>query len=206
MDNGPTGTINNSGSIINYPSGNINNSGALNNIATINNSGTINNNLSGTINNAGMINNYKGTINNLAILSNTGTINNRCATYSGNPPSGNQLNVISCVTTISGTVFTDDNGNGVQNDGELGISNRTIILVDSNGNRLPDKTTDANGSYSFIGISVGQFLVQTSPVPTNHFPSTGFNSYARPMTVSGLSTIVNFPRCKWNIQCNGHIT
>ena len=94
---------------------------------------------------------------------------------------------------VFGTIFIDINGDGIQSLGESGIAARTVILVDGNGTRLADKTTNVNGTYNFTGVAPGTLLVQTAPVPQNHLPSTGFFSYARPTTVAGFTTTVNFP-------------
>jgi hypothetical protein len=96
-------------------------------------------------------------------------------------------------SVVSGIVFADNNGNGIQDLGDLGIANRTVILVDGNGTRLVDQTTNVNGTYSFSGVAPGALLVQTAPVPVNHLPSTGFNSYARPTIAGGTTNTVNFP-------------
>jgi len=204
------GSIQNSGTI-NNNAGTITNSGIID-LSNINSyglstfGGTIINNSGGIIDNYGGIDNFWGiiyninTINNFGniynedTINNLGTINNQCPAYiAQNTPLGNPVNYFPCITTISGRVFSDDNGDGLQNDAELGIPNRTVILVDGNGNRLPDKITDANGVYSFPGIGPGQYLVQTTPVPTNHLPTTGFQSYLRPIISAGSNTTINFP-------------
>ena len=95
--------------------------------------------------------------------------------------------------TVSGIVFADADGNGLQGIGDSGIAGRTVILVDGNGTRLVDKTTNATGGYTFTGVAPGTLLVQTAPVPQNHLPSTGFFSYARPTIPGGIPSTVNFP-------------
>ncbi len=72
--------------------------------------------------------------------------------------------------TISGTVWTDNDGNGLLTDGTLGtpnevpngIINVTIELTDSNGNIVGTTTTDANGDYSFIGLPDGSYTVKVT--------------------------------------------
>ena len=56
--------------------------------------------------------------------------------------------------SISGVAFYDANINGVQDANETGIANVTIVL--SNG---ATTTTDANGNYSFGGLTVGVYTV-----------------------------------------------
>jgi len=86
---------------------------------------------------------------------------------SENPPVAvsNQLVVISSMTvdSIDGTVFTDTNGNGTMDSGETGIAGRTVFL-NNDGTGAPDAsnpstTTDANGNYSFSGLTAGTYTV-----------------------------------------------
>ena len=65
--------------------------------------------------------------------------------------------------TLSGTVFDDLNGDGVQNDGENGIPGVSIILTDSAGNTEEVFTSD-DGSYVFAEIPAGDYTVrETDP-------------------------------------------
>ncbi|HKI01254.1 MAG TPA: SdrD B-like domain-containing protein [Thermoanaerobaculia bacterium] len=50
---------------------------------------------------------------------------------------------------IGDTVFIDDNGNGTQDPGELGIAGVILELLDEAGAVLETTTTDADGHYSF---------------------------------------------------------
>ena len=70
--------------------------------------------------------------------------------------------------SIGGTVYNDSNGNHLRDAGENGIAGAQIYL-DLNGIDTlvagdPEATTDANGGYSFNGLSGGNYLVR--PVPT----------------------------------------
>jgi hypothetical protein len=95
--------------------------------------------------------------------------------------------------TVFGTVFTDTDGDGTQGIDELGIADRTMILVDGNGNRLSDQTTDIDGTFLFTSVAPGTILVQAAPVPQNYLPSTGFNSYSSLAAIINSTTIVDFP-------------
>ncbi len=70
--------------------------------------------------------------------------------------------------TISGVVFQDDNDDGVQDAGEVGIGGVEVILTgtDVYGTAV-DVTvfTDANGVYTFDGLVAGDYrLAQTQPL------------------------------------------
>jgi hypothetical protein len=75
----------------------------------------------------------------------------------------------SVYSTISGTVWNDLNGNGTNDPGELGIANVEIDLVqDANANGIAEAgesivasvTTDANGNYSFAGVTPGHYVIR----------------------------------------------
>src|SRR5207237_1422320 len=63
--------------------------------------------------------------------------------------------------TISGLLFQDSNGDGVQQAGEPGLSSWTVYL-DANGNGTLDTgettaTTDSNGNYAFANLGPGTY-------------------------------------------------
>ena len=65
--------------------------------------------------------------------------------------------------TISGTVFTDTNGDGAREAGEAGVGGATVF-IDARGTGTldaadPQATTDASGAYSFSGIGPGSYSV-----------------------------------------------
>jgi uncharacterized repeat protein (TIGR01451 family) len=68
---------------------------------------------------------------------------------------------------VSGTVFQDNNNDGIQDAGEAGIAGVTVTLTgtDVYGNAVSLTTvTDANGSYLFDGLVAGTYsIVQTQP-------------------------------------------
>ena len=83
------------------------------------------------------------------------------ATFSANAGTG----------AISGTVYNDVNGNGVQDVGEPAIAGGTVTLNDvdsyANGNTntvgAPCRP-DANGAFSFTALATGQYFVVLTPV------------------------------------------
>ena len=69
--------------------------------------------------------------------------------------------------TIGDTVFSDDNGDGLQDAGEPGVPGVVVNLLDADGNPVNDAdgnpvttTTDENGNYSFGELPEGQYSVQ----------------------------------------------
>ncbi|MGB0384481.1 MAG: SdrD B-like domain-containing protein, partial [Ardenticatenaceae bacterium] len=60
--------------------------------------------------------------------------------------------------TIGDTVWNDQDGDGVQDSGEPGVSGVTVTLYDSAGNPINTTTTDENGNYLFTSDSDGNPL------------------------------------------------
>ena len=73
--------------------------------------------------------------------------------------------------TISGTVFSDENWNGIMDAGENGIAeyDKMILIQDVNGKQtLTDVITDDNGNYAFEIAPTFPALVQTHYFPQGH--------------------------------------
>jgi protocatechuate 3,4-dioxygenase beta subunit len=62
--------------------------------------------------------------------------------------------------TISGQVFNDLNGDGIQETGEGGLSGVTVLLENGSGSILSHTMTDSNGDYNFPGQGPGTYQVQ----------------------------------------------
>ncbi|MGA9347420.1 MAG: SdrD B-like domain-containing protein [Anaerolineae bacterium] len=58
---------------------------------------------------------------------------------------------------ISGTVYSDQNGNGIRDEGELGIPGTAVWLRDSHGYLLESTTTAGDGSYMFTELPSGDY-------------------------------------------------
>lgn len=108
-------------------------------------------------------------------------------------------NVTTPITTgkIAGTVFEDDNENGVKEPGEHGLEGWTLF-VDSNSDGVltagePTSITDADGDYLFADISAGSATIYEIPqggiLPTvgGLFPREGALEY-RQLTVTAGGT------------------
>ena len=66
--------------------------------------------------------------------------------------------------SIKGTVYQDNNNNGVQDSGEAGIANVLIQLFDADGNVVQEVLTDANGDYCFEDLVAGEYKIrETQP-------------------------------------------
>jgi len=66
--------------------------------------------------------------------------------------------------SIGDTVFNDTNGNGIQDQGELGIGGVTINLIDSSGALFATAITDQNGFYDFANIPSGSYVVDVTDI------------------------------------------
>lgn len=65
------------------------------------------------------------------------------------------------ISSLSGTVFADDDGDGVQGPGEDGIAGVTITLLDASGApTTTTTTTNANGGWRFTGLLPGTYGVR----------------------------------------------
>jgi len=114
---------------------------------------------------------------------------------------------------ISGTVFQDDNGDGIQNPGEVGLAGVEITLTgtDVYGNPVEVTVlTDASGNYTFDGLVAGEYsvsqaqpegfedgIVSGSPgstVGTNLVSniSLGFGEAAEPSTFAEVPIVDEF--------------
>jgi len=69
-------------------------------------------------------------------------------------------------SVISGTLFRDWNGNGIQDPGDEPLAGYTVTLTGANSRTV---TTDANGFYQFTNLtSAGNSTVTVTSPPANH--------------------------------------
>ncbi|ARJ51818.1 SdrD B-like domain-containing protein [Staphylococcus lutrae] len=61
--------------------------------------------------------------------------------------------------TIGDFVWIDGDHNGVQNDGEVGLTDVHISLVDEKGTVIATTTSDSNGHYAFHHVAPGKYQV-----------------------------------------------
>ena len=62
--------------------------------------------------------------------------------------------------SVGDFVWSDINGNGIQDAGELGIADVFIMLTDCAGNWKGQTTSDANGAYSFDDLTPGSYKIK----------------------------------------------
>lgn len=71
--------------------------------------------------------------------------------------------------SIGDRVWNDFNGNGVQEAGEPGVANVSVILRDCAGNTVRTTTTNASGIYSFANLPAGCYVVRFADIDANAF-------------------------------------
>jgi hypothetical protein len=87
------------------------------------------------------------------------------------------------LASISGTVFDDANGNGIQNSGESGIASVVMYIDLDNAGVFqsgdPETTTNSIGVYNFTGLAAGTYIVRQI-VPSGDkqtFPTKGYGDH-----------------------------
>ena len=119
------------------------------------------------------------------VSANIGTVSGNQVT---NIPSGQTVTLTATLNTCEGTTtanqncqsqaaslgdqtFVDTNGDGIQNNGEVAFANVVVTLI-SNGNVVATATTDANGLYSFTGLTPGTPYSVSFTTPTGYTATT----------------------------------
>jgi uncharacterized repeat protein (TIGR01451 family) len=93
-------------------------------------------------------------------------------------------------TVLSGTVWVDTDRDGVLDAGESGrVGGVTITLLDTSGNFIATTTTAADGTYSFVGLPAGDYVVREQQPPA--YGSSTPNELPVTLPVGGLNN-VNF--------------
>jgi hypothetical protein len=89
---------------------------------------------------------------------------------------------------ISGTVFQDDNGDGSQDDGEIGIGDVQVYADLGNVgyfvNADPTATTNGNGVYTFQGLASGNYIVRQM-LPSGYKQTYPANGLGLHVTLDG---------------------
>ena len=94
--------------------------------------------------------------------------------------------------SISGTIFTDVNGNGVKDAGDTGIAGRTLYIDLNNNSKLdPGEqstlTTGTSGAYQFTNLAAGTYKVR-QVLPTGWTQTTPSNGFGWSVTLIANQT------------------
>ncbi|HEY0685361.1 MAG TPA: SdrD B-like domain-containing protein [Steroidobacter sp.] len=92
-------------------------------------------------------------------------------------------------STISGVVFKDVNANGTREGGETPLANVVIVARDISNTIVATTTTDASGTYTFVGLPAGNYTIEETQ-PAGYGSSTP-NSVSVTVT-AGSSASANF--------------
>ncbi len=90
--------------------------------------------------------------------------------------------------SVTGRVFNDINGNGVQDEGEPALPGVTINLLDNANAVIATTTTDGNGNYVFVNLLPGQYTVSQTVPPG--FVGTTNTVVSVTVTPQGAATAV----------------
>lgn len=106
-------------------------------------------------------------------------------------PAGGDLDVDAGLTapvgSISGFVFNDLDTDGIQDAGEVGIGNVTVLLYADGGNvPLQTVVTDDNGNYTFSNVEAGSYFLDFDAT-TNNDMLTGLSG--SPMDAGNDDTV-----------------
>jgi hypothetical protein len=74
-----------------------------------------------------------------------------------------QVTIQGLPATVGNRVWEDLDGDGVQDTGELGVTNVTVRLLDASSNVVHTTITDVNGGYLFTNLLPATYLVQVVP-------------------------------------------
>lgn len=91
--------------------------------------------------------------------------------------------------SIGDRVWNDFNRNGIQEGGEPGVANISVILRDCAGNPLRTTTTDANGLYLFTGLNAGCYVVRFANIDANLFAFSPGNQGANDNLDSDITSL-----------------
>ena len=101
---------------------------------------------------------------------------------------------IGSTASLGDRIWSDTDGDGVQDAGEPGIGGVRVFL-DTNGNGVldagePSQTTDASGNYTFTGLTPGTYrvVVDATTLPANATPTGDLDGVATPSVAVAILT------------------
>jgi hypothetical protein len=87
-------------------------------------------------------------------------------------------------------VWEDENKNGIQDAGEPPVAGAVVVLKDALGNAVASDTTDAFGSYLFVGLNAGTYAL-TFVLPDSSWtftvPDAGANDQSDSDVLAGMN-------------------
>lgn len=103
------------------------------------------------------------------------------------PPSGG-------TASVGNFVWNDNNANGLQDDGELGVGGALVKLLRVSDNQVQSSaSTDLTGYYSITNIPAGSYYIQVSAIaPGNHFTINDVNSNTNDDIDSDINPMTSF--------------
>ncbi|WP_426940655.1 M60 family metallopeptidase (plasmid) [Bacillus mycoides] len=94
------------------------------------------------------------------IISNTAKVQ-----WNGKEKESNKVTVQVPLLKLGDRVWEDSNRNGIQDQGEKGIEDVRVLLLDKEGNVLKEVKTDKEGNYLFDGLTENIYRVQVDTPP-----------------------------------------
>ena len=95
--------------------------------------------------------------------------------------------VAASAATVTGTVFNDANGDGIQDNGETGLGGVQVYADLGNVGYFvtgdPTTTTNATGGYTLAGLAAGNYIIRQVP-PVNYGQTFPLNGLGHHVTVA----------------------
>ncbi len=115
---------------------------------------------------------------------------------------GTNYNFAETGASIAGTVFRDDDRDGVFDGGEPGIGGVTIELYESDGTTLiTTMVTEPNGDYSFDHLAAGVYVVQeVQPGEYTSSPSADTNRRTVTLVTGSDNDANHFGEALWDLS------
>ena len=88
--------------------------------------------------------------------------------------------------TINGTVFLDQNVDGVDDGTDTGLAGQTVNLLNSSGQTIAATSANSSGQYSFINVAAGSDTVQFISPPGDQFSTPS----SVPVTLTAGATVI----------------
>lgn len=77
--------------------------------------------------------------------------------------------------SIGDRVWNDNNRNGIQDNGEAGIADIPMELLNDAGTVVATTTTNGEGLYAFTNLLAGSYKVKTKPATLSYYTVTGMD-------------------------------